>query len=78
MESFVAQFYDDKQPPKHVLLSHDIQGRRLLGEALSLRTGRKLRWDPEKEEIIGDADASRYLERPYRKPWDQVLRSFKL
>jgi predicted dehydrogenase len=45
---------------------------------ISLRTGRKLRWDPEKEEIIGDAEASRHLERPYRKPWDQVLRSFKL
>ena len=42
LESFVAQFYDDKQPPKHVLLSHDIPGRRLLGEALSLRTGRKI------------------------------------
>jgi excinuclease ABC subunit C len=42
MESFVAQFYDDKQPPKHVLLSHDIAGRRLLADALSLRTGRKI------------------------------------
>ena len=42
LESFVAQFYDDKQPPKLVLLSHDIPGRRLLGDALSLRTGRKI------------------------------------
>lgn len=42
LESFVAQFYDDKPPPKLVLLSHDIQGRRLLGEALSLRTGHKI------------------------------------
>jgi excinuclease ABC subunit C len=42
LESFVAQFYDDKQPPKHVLLSHDIAGRRLLADALSLRTGRKI------------------------------------
>jgi len=42
LESFVAQFYDDKPPPKLVLMSHDIQGRRLLGEALSLRTGRKI------------------------------------
>ena len=42
LESFVAQFYDDKQPPKHVLLSHDVAGRRLLGEALSLRSGRKI------------------------------------
>jgi predicted dehydrogenase len=45
---------------------------------ISLRTGRKLRWDAEKEEIAGDRDASAYLERPYRKPWDDVLRTFKL
>ena len=36
LESFVAQFYDDKPPPKLVLLSHEIAGRRLLAEALSL------------------------------------------
>jgi len=42
LESFVAQFYDDKPPPKLVLLSHDIGGRKLLTEALSLRAGRKI------------------------------------
>jgi predicted dehydrogenase len=42
---------------------------------ISLRTGRKLRWDAEKEQIVGDAEASRMLERPYRKPWDGVLKS---
>jgi len=42
LESFVAQFYDDKPPPKLVLLSHDIPGRHLLGEALSLRAGHKI------------------------------------
>jgi len=45
---------------------------------ISLRLGRKIRWDPEKEEIIGDAEASTYLERPYRAPWDGVLRSLQL
>ncbi len=45
---------------------------------LSLRLGRKLRWDLEKEEFIGDADANRMLVRPYRKPWDSVLRSFNV
>ena len=45
---------------------------------ISLRTGRKIRWNPETEEIIGDAEASKWLERPYRKPWDDVLRSFHL
>ncbi len=45
---------------------------------ISLRLGRKLRWNPETEEIAGDTEASSYLVRPYRKPWDDVLRSFKL
>jgi excinuclease ABC subunit C len=42
LESFVAQFYDDKPPPRLVLLSHDLPGRRLLAEALSLRAGHKI------------------------------------
>ncbi|HXG79543.1 MAG TPA: excinuclease ABC subunit UvrC [Methyloceanibacter sp.] len=42
LESFVAQFYDDKPPPRLVLLSHDIAARKLLAEALSLRAARKV------------------------------------
>ena len=45
---------------------------------LSLRLGRKLRWDVEKEQIVGDAEANAMLVRPYRKPWDSVLRSFNV
>ena len=45
---------------------------------ISLRLGRKIRWDPDKEEIAGDREASAQLERPYRQPWDDVLRSFRL
>jgi len=30
---------------------------------------RPLKWDPEKEEIIGDPDAARWLDRPKREPW---------
>ncbi len=37
---------------------------------LSLRLGRKLRWDPDRERIEGDAEADSMLERPYRAPWD--------
>jgi predicted dehydrogenase len=45
---------------------------------ISLRLGRSIKWDAEKEEIIGDREASAKLERPYRKPWDEQLRSLKL
>ena len=33
---------------------------------------RPLRWDPEKEEIIGDPEAARWLDRPMREPWGLV------
>jgi excinuclease ABC subunit C len=42
LEPFVAQFYDDKPPPKLILLSHEIPGRRLLADALSMRAGHKI------------------------------------
>jgi len=32
-------------------------------------TGRKLRWDPVKEEFVGDKEANQYLDRERRKPW---------
>ena len=40
--TFLAQFYDDKPPPKLLLLSHDIPERDLLAAALSERAGRKV------------------------------------
>lgn len=36
---------------------------------LAARTARAIRWDPTREEIIGDADASRLLTRPVRNKW---------
>jgi predicted dehydrogenase len=31
---------------------------------------RPLRWDPEKEGFVGDAEANRWLDRPMRAPWN--------
>lgn len=42
---------------------------------LSLRLGRKLRWDAVREVVMNDADATALLERPYRAPWDAELRA---
>jgi hypothetical protein len=39
-----------------------------LGE-IAMTTGQKIKWDPKKEEIIGNPMASRLLSRPYRQPW---------
>ncbi|MHC4143836.1 MAG: Gfo/Idh/MocA family protein [Planctomycetota bacterium] len=40
----------------------------LLGE-IAMLTGRKIKWDPETEQIAGDAEASALLGRSYREPW---------
>jgi predicted dehydrogenase len=63
-----------QRPIADVEEGHQITTACHLGN-IALRTGRKLRWDAEKEEILDDREASAMLERPYRKPWDQVLRS---
>jgi predicted dehydrogenase len=36
---------------------------------IAIQTGRKIRWDPRTEQIVGDPDASRLLGRAYREPW---------
>lgn len=36
---------------------------------ISMITGRKIRWDNEKEQIVGDEEAAKYLTREYRGPW---------
>ena len=36
---------------------------------ITMRTGRKVRWDPQKETIAGDASATRRMHRPLREPW---------
>jgi myo-inositol 2-dehydrogenase / D-chiro-inositol 1-dehydrogenase len=34
-----------------------------------VRLGRKLRWDPDREQFVDDADANRRLQRSMRSPW---------
>lgn len=42
LDAFLAQFYDDRPPPKHIFLSEDIPGRQLLSEALSIKAEHKV------------------------------------
>jgi len=36
---------------------------------IAMWTGRKIKWDVQREVIIGDTEASKLLSREYRKPW---------
>ncbi len=42
MEAFIAQFYDDKEPPRLILLSHQVDNPDLVTELLSDRAGRRV------------------------------------
>jgi excinuclease ABC subunit C len=57
--AFLTQFYDDKQPPRLILLSHAIEDGELLTEALAVKAGRKVEilvpQRGEKKELVGHA-----------------------
>ncbi len=59
LASFLAQFYDDKPPPKLILLSHGIEESELLADALSIKAGFKVEVATprrgEKKEMIAHA-----------------------
>jgi excinuclease ABC subunit C len=42
LESFLAQFYDDKPAPRLILLSHPVEDCALLAEALTIKSGHKV------------------------------------
>src|ERR1700757_1873280 len=59
LASFLAQFYDDKPPPKLILLSHAIEEAELMANALSIKAGFKVEVSTprggEKKELIAHA-----------------------
>jgi excinuclease ABC subunit C len=59
LASFLTQFYDDKPPPKLILLSHAIEEAELMASALSIKAGFKVEVTTpqrgEKKELITHA-----------------------
>jgi len=66
--NFVDCVISRKQTAAPVDVAHrSITPAHLGGIAMTL--GRKLRWDPQLEQFIGDSQADRLLSRSYRAPW---------
>ena len=59
LEAFLTQFYDDKTPPRLILLSQEIDNADLVAEALRERAGRKVEISVplrgEKAELVANA-----------------------
>ncbi len=62
LSAFLAQFYDDKPPPRLVLASHDFEERALLAAALTAKSGRKVEVSVpqrgERKELVAHALAN--------------------
>jgi predicted dehydrogenase len=40
---------------------------------IAIRLGRKLRWDPDREQFVGDKEADGFIAREMRKPWSYEM-----
>ncbi|MBF9048689.1 excinuclease ABC subunit UvrC [Roseobacter sp. HKCCD9010] len=60
LEAFIGQFYDTKEPPRQLILSHGIENTDLMAEALSQKLGRKVEilvpQRGEKAELVAGAE----------------------
>jgi predicted dehydrogenase len=57
-----------EQPVENLEVGHFVSTVAHLGN-IALRTGRTIKWDGEREQVIGDAEAQRLVRPEYRQPW---------
>jgi hypothetical protein len=69
----MGNFYDclksRAEPISDVATQHRTATACHLGN-IAMRLGRKLRWDPQREQFVGDDEANGWLSRPQRKGFD--------
>jgi hypothetical protein len=71
VQNFIECVRSRKEPAATVESGHRASIVAHLGN-IAYRTGRKIRWDSEKEQIVNDLDASKFLWREPRKQWDVI------
>ena len=69
MGNFMACVKDRSMPISDVFTHHRAMTTCHLAN-IAIRLGRKLNWDPAKEQIVGDEDANAWLSRPQRKGFE--------
>src|SRR5262249_7968006 len=69
--NFIDCVRSRERPTADVEIGHRSTTLPLLGN-IAYRTGRKMRWNAEREEILDDRQASEFLGRQARPPWDLV------
>ena len=65
---FLASIKTGKRPAADIEIGHRSTTMSLLA-MLSLKLGRSIQWDGDKEQITADPEANKMLSREYRGPW---------
>lgn len=68
IKDLVNCVFTRKRPFQDVEYAHRTATVCHLGN-ICYKLNRKLKWDPEKEDFVGDSEASRLVDRPRRGPW---------
>jgi len=71
LKNFIECVRTRQKPVANVEIGHRSTIVPHLGN-IAFRTGRKIHWDAEREEIPDDPKAAELLDRPARKPWDFI------
>ncbi len=67
-ENFIQCVRDRKEPIAPVEAGHQASYLGMIAE-ISIKLGRKLRWNPTTEQFIDDGQANQLLSAPMRSPW---------
>jgi hypothetical protein len=65
---FLESIRTRRRPACDVSIGHQSTILPILG-CIARWTGRALKWDPAREEFVGDDDANRMRQRTMREPW---------
>jgi predicted dehydrogenase len=68
MLDFLAAIDNRSRPVADIEQGHISTASCVLAN-MSMALGRSLAWDPQKHEVVGDEEANRLMQRPYREPW---------
>jgi len=68
VRNFLDCMRSRKRPVEDVEVGHHVSTIAHLGN-VALRSQRSIRWDGQRERVIGDERLNRWLTRPYRAPW---------
>ena len=68
MRNFIDCVKSRKDPIEPVEAGHRVASLCHLGN-IAMKLHRKIRWNPQEEQILGDEEAAAMLSRPMRAPW---------